>query len=194
MEKKTRKPMSADQRARKAVYAKAYYALHGEHLRAYSHTYRTEHPEHTSEYNRTYRLTHLESIAAREATYAPGYNLAKDQRYRANSPEKARAKGQRYAKRHPERRQAQHASVRAKRRNVGVRDFTAEQWTTLQSVYNHCCAYCGKNCKGKLTRDHITPISQGGNHTLSNIVPACRSCNSKKSTRPPLRPVQPLLL
>ncbi len=26
-----------------------------------------------------------------------------------------------------------------------------------------------------LTQDHITPLSEGGNHTLSNIVPACLS-------------------
>ena len=45
----------------------------------------------------------------------------------------------------------------------------------------------------RLTMDHITPISKGGAHTASNIVPACQSCNSKKNNRAPLKPVQPIL-
>ncbi|MDB4875733.1 MAG: hypothetical protein JWM41_2179 [Gemmatimonadetes bacterium] len=28
--------------------------------------------------------------------------------------------------------------------------------------------------------DHVIPISRGGSHTRENVVPACRSCNSKK--------------
>jgi 5-methylcytosine-specific restriction endonuclease McrA len=27
------------------------------------------------------------------------------------------------------------------------------------------------------------PLSRGGSHTASNIVPACRSCNSSKGAR-----------
>jgi 5-methylcytosine-specific restriction endonuclease McrA len=75
-----------------------------------------------------------------------------------------------------------------------VRDFTAAQWKEMQEAYDHRCAYCGKRCKGKLTQDHITPLSQGGLHTASNIIPACSSCNNRKHTGPPLKPVQPMLL
>ena len=46
----------------------------------------------------------------------------------------------------------------------------------------------------RLEMDHITPLSKGGDHTASNIVPCCRSCNAKKGTGPVLKPVQPMLL
>ena len=64
----------------------------------------------------------------------------------------------------------------------------------LQLAFDHRCAYCDRRRKGRLTQDHVTPLSKGGSHTASNIVPACASCNSRKHTGPPLRPVQPMLL
>jgi 5-methylcytosine-specific restriction endonuclease McrA len=60
-----------------------------------------------------------------------------------------------------------------------IREFTAQDWAELLLDYDHRCAYCHKKdlC---LTRDHIVPLSKGGHHTKSNIVPACQSCNSRK--------------
>jgi len=84
---------------------------------------------------------------------------------------------------------------RARKINAPINDLTAAQWKMILEAFNYHCAYCGKKPKGRnLEQEHITPLSKGGSHTLSNIVPACRSCNSKKNTGPPLRPVQPLLL
>jgi 5-methylcytosine-specific restriction endonuclease McrA len=44
--------------------------------------------------------------------------------------------------------------------------------------FGHCCAYCGAT--GDLHIEHVVPISFGGTHVLSNIVPACKSCNFSK--------------
>jgi hypothetical protein len=83
---------------------------------------------------------------------------------------------------------------RAQRQNAAINDLTAAQWREIQEVYDHRCVYCGKRRKGRLTQEHLTPLSKGGDHTAANVVPACKTCNSRKQAGPVLRPVQPLLL
>jgi 5-methylcytosine-specific restriction endonuclease McrA len=41
------------------------------------------------------------------------------------------------------------------------------------------CAYCGA-ADVDLQRDCVLPISRGGRYTLTNVVPACASCNASK--------------
>ena len=41
------------------------------------------------------------------------------------------------------------------------------------------CAYCGGD-GAALQKDTMLPISRGGRYTLTNVVPACRSCNASK--------------
>lgn len=86
------------------------------------------------------------------------------------------------------------ARRRARERNAPLNDLTLAQWQEIQAIWDHRCAYCTRRMKGRLDMDHIIPLSKGGSHTASNIVPACRSCNAKKHAGPPLTPVQPLLL
>lgn len=49
---------------------------------------------------------------------------------------------------------------------------------------HHTCLYCGKSMKNKLlTRDHVKPLSKGGRDIWSNVVTACRRCNTHKGNR-----------
>ncbi|WP_436516786.1 HNH endonuclease [Ekhidna sp. To15] len=41
------------------------------------------------------------------------------------------------------------------------------------------CQYCGTN--KELTIDHVVPRSKGGKSTWTNLVTACKKCNSRKS-------------
>jgi len=59
-----------------------------------------------------------------------------------------------------------------------VHDLTDAQWAALQDAWGGC-AYCG-NAGDALQKDCLLPISRGGRYTLSNVVPACRSCNASK--------------
>ena len=60
-------------------------------------------------------------------------------------------------------------------------DLTACEWADRVAEYGGRCAYC-LTAEGT-EQDHMTPISRGGAHTLSNVVPACRSCNARKGAK-----------
>ena len=57
-------------------------------------------------------------------------------------------------------------------------DLTDTQWAGLRSEWGGC-AYCGADSP-RLQKDCMLPISRGGRYTLSNVVPACGSCNASK--------------
>ena len=120
----------------------------------------------------------------------------KDKKYYDSHAEEIIASTKRYAKENKEYLrpfaiEAQNRR-RAKKNSAEKVDLTRAQWEVIKAIYDYRCVYCGKKSK-RLTQDHITPISKGGNHTASNVVPACGSCNSKKGTKAPLKPVQPIL-
>lgn len=48
-------------------------------------------------------------------------------------------------------------------------------------TYAGRCAYCGY--EAKLHADHRMPLVRGGSNTIDNILPACRSCNSRKNKK-----------
>jgi 5-methylcytosine-specific restriction endonuclease McrA len=48
------------------------------------------------------------------------------------------------------------------------------------------CLYCAKPFKrSELSRDHVTPVSQKGLDTWTNVVTACKRCNNFKAGRTP---------
>ena len=55
-----------------------------------------------------------------------------------------------------------------------------------QAIYSRdgfTCAYCGADLSERgeeLTLDHVTARANGGHNDATNLVTACRSCNSSK--------------
>ncbi len=76
------------------------------------------------------------------------------------------------------RRAAVHGRRRRRRVAAAANDLTVEQWDALQGAWG-CCAYCGE-LEGPWQRDCVLAISRGGRYTVTNVVPACRSCNASK--------------
>lgn len=148
-----------------------------------------------------YRATHQEERRAYSATYNPRYNAShKDERrllntgYRATHVEEVRAYRKTYRAAHQDEHRTYEAARRARKRQAPVNDLSHAQWLEIQEVFQHRCAYCGKRAKGHLTQDHITPLSKGGAHTATNILPACATCNARKHAGNVLTAVQPMLL
>ena len=155
-----------------------YYAAHKEYIR----TYRQSRMEMT----RDSRIAYLRQWRKDHPEYGPEYDAA-------NREKKRQQERERYAD-DPTQKIASAHRHRARKLQAPVCDFTLSQWQAIQEAYKYCCAYCGKQVLDGLTQDHIIPLSKGGSHTYTNIVPACRSCNSKKGVKNPLIPVQPFLL
>jgi 5-methylcytosine-specific restriction endonuclease McrA len=62
--------------------------------------------------------------------------------------------------------------------------------TFLFARDEYSCQYCGRHrseLKGRqfLTRDHILPISRGGENTWANVVTSCSPCNNRKGNHLP---------
>lgn len=75
-------------------------------------------------------------------------------------------------------RAATYARRRQRRMAAVTHDLTDAQWFALLEAWGGC-AYCG-NDVAALQKDCMLPISRGGRYTLTNVVPACASCNASK--------------
>jgi 5-methylcytosine-specific restriction endonuclease McrA len=167
-----------------------------ERSRTKAQTFREEHPEEARAYARAHPRDPEKQHASNQAYYyanTPALS-AYARKYRQEHPEEIRLYQQAYRQAHPEKKQADAQRRRAKKAGAPRNDLTHAQWLEIQDAQDHRCYYCGKRCKGRLTQDHIIPLSKGGSHTLHNVIGACQSCNSKKHDGAPFIPVQPLLL
>ena len=71
---------------------------------------------------------------------------------------------------------------RAKIKNVKQNYTLRHEQITLE-VFGNNCFKCGSN--KKLAIDHHCPLNKGNALTITNAVPLCGSCNSKKGTKDP---------
>ncbi len=74
------------------------------------------------------------------------------------------------------------AQRKAKLRSGRFGVLTPSDWLDILQQFGNACAYCRRpfGIRLKATMDHVLPLSLGGLHTKENVVPACRSCNSRK--------------
>jgi len=78
----------------------------------------------------------------------------------------------------------QRAARRARLKTLASAGLSPAQWDAICAAHMNeagdvCCKYCKQPCSP--TIDHVVPIARGGRHEPSNVVPACRACNSSKA-------------
>jgi len=107
-------------------------------------------------------------------------------KYYAENSEKVLASQAKYKKDNLDKYRAYNQRYRASKLNAPG-DFTAADWKAKLEYYGYRCRYCGihksETSEGWLEADHAIPLSQGGTNFISNIVPACKSCNCSKGTK-----------
>lgn len=99
--------------------------------------------------------------------------------YRRNA-EKVKTYVRDWKRKNPDREALYERRRRASRLRVGGR-HSMDDVLLLLEAYEWRCAYCGEG--GRLTIDHLVPLSRGGSDGIENLIPACLSCNSSKHDR-----------
>jgi 5-methylcytosine-specific restriction endonuclease McrA len=148
---------------------------HAARIRATENAYRTANPEKTREKRKRYRAKHKDVIDAGHA------------RYREANHERLRERHKQWRDTHIERLHeiVSDAKHRRRARLAGSGgSHTAAEWNGLKEFYDYTCLLCNRRePEIKLTRDHYIPISRGGTNDIDNIIPLCKSCNSRKHAK-----------
>lgn len=120
----------------------------------------------------------LPSVKAQRSEYHKRPEVAERRRVLDRTPE-VRAKKNKWREANKEKLDFYYRDKNHRRRIAEKAGrLTPEDWDGVCKKYQYKCVYCGK--KKKLTIDHEVPLASGGKHEVSNVVPACQSCNSKK--------------
>ena len=102
--------------------------------------------------------------------------------YYWSDPTKYRRKARVYKDSHPDEIRHRLSRYRARKRKAdGKHTFIA--WLDKVAFHGWRCHYCHSELvPSTITKDHVMPLSRGGSDWASNLVPSCRSCNSRKRT------------
>jgi 5-methylcytosine-specific restriction endonuclease McrA len=108
------------------------------------------------------------------------YIKCKKKEYLMKNKDSIRKYRQKYRQLNPELSTKDKQVRKAKQKQLDS-DFTVKQWKRCKKHFDNKCAYCGE--EGNMTQDHFIPLSKGGEYTINNIIPVCRSCNSSKHNK-----------
>jgi 5-methylcytosine-specific restriction endonuclease McrA len=142
------------------------------------------------ESERAYRAANHEKIREKKKRYKKRHKdvvNAGHARYREANHERLRERHKQWRDAHIERLReiVSDAKHRRRARLAGSGgSHTAAEWNGLKEFYDYTCLLCNRRePEIKLTRDHYIPISRGGTNDIDNIIPLCKSCNSRKHAK-----------
>jgi 5-methylcytosine-specific restriction endonuclease McrA len=182
--------MSPERREKQRQYQKRWYLENKERLLRKSRQWSKDHREALRPKNRIRmwkatqdprikEVRRLKAIEYRKIN-KDAINARAREQYATDPSERARQRraARIYAK--TERCRETQRRKRGRKKNAPG-NHTLEQWLDRVTFYGWRCAYCGTLLESEtLTQDHRIPLSRGGSEWASNLVPACRSCNSRK--------------
>jgi 5-methylcytosine-specific restriction endonuclease McrA len=171
-----------------------------ERAREKSRRWRLEHPGYYSGYNKKYRESHREELAEYQREYLKSYVY----KWQTDEEEAARrrAYNRQYHTTHRDKIRARHRAnnqtpagrarcIAYTRKHQSLlwntppdvarkADVLVAIWRTIGAI----CYLCGTTlAPNEVTTEHRVPLSKGGAHSLENIAPSCKKCNSSKNNK-----------
>lgn len=133
------------------------------------------------EYQQQYRKAHKKEVELAHKRWREKnkeYVYLKNKEWRMKNYTRYRAAIKRWLEENPDKKR-RYYHVREARKKSLLATFNPKQWKYCKSYFSYSCAYCGRPSQ-KLHQEHFIPINNGGTYTITNIIPACRKCNSSK--------------
>lgn len=188
--RQTHKNTTPEFRAKKAANTRAWYQANRERALTRHKAYYQANKEREAEKRREWYKKNGDAVKAKlRATHAadPLPRRQKNRAWQIANPNAAKEILRRWKDANPERRKELGTLCAHRRRALLLKcegSHTSKEWKDVLEAHGHRCHWCG--AKGKLTRDHYIPLTRGGTNFASNLVPACRPCNSRKTDRDPV--------
>jgi len=168
---------------------KLYYKNNKAKTDEYQKQYRNEHKDKQAKYTKIYAEKNKEKIKKVKQQYVKNnseYISEWHKQYSIDNKEELAKKAKKYYKNNPQVRRLANQKYKARKKELPC-ELTVKQWETIKDYFNNSCAYCGATeerhnniYKEQLHQEHFIPLSKGGEYTLNNIIPSCRSCNCSK--------------
>jgi len=180
-EETVRQHLNQDVREENRERVRRYNRNHREERRRYSREYYEKHRKEMDERSQEYRKNHLEECRAYDREY-----------YKNHYQEEAKESSRKWVKNNPEKRRRILCKSEAKRRALKAKAAIGER-EAIDAIYRRAkedegirCYLCDKMIPvGERHVDHITPLSQDGEHRASNLAVACAGCNMRKGSKLP---------
>lgn len=101
--------------------------------------------------------------------------------YRANNRDRVNEHSRRWAASNRETYRQAYLRYRSRKLAATIMPVTEVALSQRVAYYGGKCWICREMPYEEL--DHVKPLSKGGPHMLSNLRPACRACNRRKSAK-----------
>lgn len=163
--------------------AKEYYRNNKEKKSEYDRKYRIENRDSRNEQKRKYYLKNRDYYLKKNKEHVM-QNKEHYLKYRMNyyqlNKDEIKRKNNIWRTSNPDKFNTLSQRRRARKKSVES-NYTHEEWESCKKFFHNKCAYCGT--EEKLTQEHFIPLSKGGEYTINNIIPACKSCNCSKQDK-----------
>jgi 5-methylcytosine-specific restriction endonuclease McrA len=159
---------------------------HRERRKAEARAKRAENPEAARAKSRAFYQRNKKRIRE-DYRKNPEKYRASHRAWKARNPEKARAASRNnypkvalWLKQHPEK-AAEYQSRRRLRKKATASEDCTSRMALLRLM--PLCQYCFNIIQNTPTIDHVIPLHRAGEHKPSNLVAACKPCNSSKRNK-----------